>query len=119
MATSRSGSQSAEWSGRASVFSGRPDPTWTVNDHVARELMAIWGGLPPWEGELPTAPALGYRGCALRDSAGREWSTHGDVVRLTQESTTQCRVDPGRRFERRLLSSAPKGLLPSFAPGGA
>jgi len=89
-----------------------------VDDDVARELMDIWGALELWEGALPSAPALGYRGCALRDRAGREWSTHGDVVRLTQDRSTQSRVDPERRFERRLLSSAPPGLLPPFAAGG-
>ena len=117
MATSRSGNRPAAWIASASVFSGRPDPTWPVSDEIARELLAIWDALEPFEGSLPAAPALGYRGCALRDGDGRTWSTHGDVVRLTQDGAGESRVDGERRFEGRLLSSAPEGLLPAIGGG--
>src|SRR5215212_5656571 len=108
MATSRS----PEWSASALLFSGRPDPTWSVSEIVASELHAMWSSFGPSSGVPPTAPPLGYRGSILRAPDGREWKAFGGVVTLNTPEGVEVRSDTERTFERRLLDSAPPNLLP-------
>jgi hypothetical protein len=112
MATSRSSSESG-WIGGAFVFSGRPDPTWSISCDVADELVAIWETLVPCDGAVPTPPALGYRGCTVRDAAGRTWTAFHELVTLSTDSGSETRRDGDRRFERTVLASAPAGTLPT------
>jgi len=113
MATSKSGKKATSWIGGALIFSGRPDPTWSVAGRAARKLESLWAGLPPSVGKLPAAPALGYRGAFLRDGGGREWFTYGGTVTLTTRSAVQSRLDPARQFEKKLLATAPPAQLPA------
>jgi hypothetical protein len=100
------------WVAGASLFSGRPDPTWPVKASVARKLEALWDSLEGFSGEVPAGPSLGYRGCFLRDDRGREWSAFGGVVALRTGSRTETRRDGDRSFEKALLASAPAGAVP-------
>lgn len=116
MATSNSKGRGAErparWVGRASIFSGRPDPQWVVPDDLARRLIAFWDRLPP-ESSVHTEPTdLGYRSCSLSSKDGRRWVAFGCVVRLDLQERVEFRRDDGGAFERELLASAPEGLLP-------
>jgi hypothetical protein len=110
MATSRSTSESG-WTAGASVFSGRPDPTWPISTVLATELIAIWETLAS-TGEVPTMPVLGYRGCFAREPAGRTWTAFHDLVTLRSNGGFETRRDDERRFERTVLTSAPEGTLP-------
>lgn len=112
MATSRSGSDSG-WTAGAFVFSGRRDPTWALPPPVADQLVAIWESLPSTEA-AETPPALGYRGCYVRDPDGRTWTAYRELVTLEGER----RRDDDRRFEGTLLGSAPDGILPPFTAEG-
>ena len=100
------------WEAGASVYSGKPDPTWTVPRAAAAELERSWQSLPlaPRDTQ-PAAPGLGYRGCWLRDPGGREWRAYAGLVELTAAGR-EFRKDPGRVFELRLLATAPPGILP-------
>jgi hypothetical protein len=68
--------------------------------------MASYAGAPP------IAPALGYRGCFLRDSSGSEWFAYGGCVTLKTATGLESRKDNKREFEGLLLSSAPEGAIP-------
>ena len=96
----------------ASVFSGRPDPTWPVDAEFADRLWQLWNSLPTHDGSLPAAPPLGYRGCFLREETGVEWFAYRGVVKFTSPPHSETRADKERQFERLLLSSAPAGLIP-------
>src|SRR5437762_12415992 len=109
MGTSKSGSEATPWTGGASLFSGRPDPTWSVSGMIARRLEAIWEKLEPSSDQPPAAPPLGYRGCFVRDPRGRAWYAYGGRVTLKTGDTSETRVDPDRQFEKTLLESAPPG----------
>lgn len=106
MATSRS-TEDGGWTAGAVVFSGRPDPTWPVPPGVTERLVAIWESLP-WTDATGTKPALGYRGCYVRDPGGRMWTAYHELVTLASET----RRDDERRFERTVLGTAPPGVLP-------
>jgi hypothetical protein len=112
MGTSKSGSESAGWEGGASLFSGRPDPTWSVSPQAARRLEEIWRRLEPSSDAPPAAPPLGYRGSLVRDTQGRAWYAYGGRVVLKSGSVSETRTDPDRQFEKTLLASAPAGILP-------
>ena len=114
MGTSRSNNNRPEWAGSAFIFSGRPDPTWSVDKSISRRLEEIWDSLEPLVGERPSPPLLGYRGCLLRDEeTNREWVAYGGVVSLKEAGTYTSRSDKPRAFEKLLLSSAPEGTLPA------
>lgn len=111
MATSRS-SSGDEWTAGVLLFSGRPDPTWSVADDTAERLLAVWEALSPWPGPLPKAPPLGYRGCFLRNGEGRTWRAFGGAVTFANEARSEPRRDDDRSFERALLETAPPDLVP-------
>ncbi|HEY8201462.1 MAG TPA: hypothetical protein VII47_08920, partial [Actinomycetota bacterium] len=69
MATSRSPDDAGTSAGALAgvrLFSGRQDPTWPLPADAVAELQALWERMPPWTGEPPRPPALGYRGCFVR-----------------------------------------------------
>ena len=111
MATSRSDDP---WVARALLYSGRPDPEWTPRADVAVSLERLWRQLAPAPEAARSPPPLGYRGCILERTGGpRFWAFGGSVTR----DGGQTRRDAEREFERRLLRSAPAGLVPPGLPG--
>jgi hypothetical protein len=111
MVTSRSNELTGYTAG-ASIFSGRPDPIWPVDESIVKELLTLWDRMEPYAGPIPSPPGLGYRGCFLRDS-GHEWRAYRGVVTLTENDKSEARRDAGRQFELRLVRSAPAGTIPS------
>jgi hypothetical protein len=115
MDTSKSSRQEERWIGGAMLFSGRPDPTWNVDPRTMRELESIWTKLPGWSGSAPSAPALGYRGCFVKGPGSGEWFAYEGMVTRTGQDQSESRRDPDRAFEKIILASAPKGLVPQAA----
>jgi hypothetical protein len=111
MVTSRSSSE-IRWIAGAFVFSGRLDPTWPITAEIAARLERTWDSLNLWEGPLPSTPTLGYRGCFVRDAAGRTWTAFGGAVTQSWNGSSESRRDDVRAFELTTLASAPEGTLP-------
>jgi hypothetical protein len=107
-----------KWIAGAFVFSGRPDPTWSVNRKLVKKLENIWNLLETLSDKFsspPPPPILGYRGCFVRNNdSNREWLVYGVVVTLKMNDSSESRLDRQYRFETLLLSSAPIGLLPPY-----
>ncbi len=97
------------------VFSGRPDPTWPVDEKLTQTLEGIWDLLESTEQYGAPSPRLGYRGCYLRRAANRIWTAYNGLVTLTLGDRTESRHDPDRRFERVLLGSAPPSVIPPIS----
>ena len=95
----------------ALAFSGRPDPRWPVSDAEAAELEALWCRLEPSPPGSPPPP-LGYRGCTLRIAPDREYFAYRGVVTRTAAQASESRIDAAREFEKRVIATAPAGLLP-------
>ena len=108
MATSRSPDLKHECTATVLIFSGRRDPQWRVPVEAARRLELLWEQLERFERAPPPAPALGYRGCVLDCGNEGRWFSYGEMV----ETAGAYKHDPERKFERALIGSAPKGLLP-------
>lgn len=80
---------------------------------MMKKLLALWESLPPaGEQQEMHAAGLGYRGSFLRNNDKREWIACNGLVSLRTGAGVQVRKDAAREFEKILLSSAPKGLLP-------
>jgi hypothetical protein len=92
----------------AAVYSGRSDPSWRLTKALVQQLENIWRRLSPSAGALPVAPALGYRGCSVDCGPRGIWISFAGVVSHGKEH----RADPGHQFERAVLNSAPKGVIP-------
>lgn len=105
-------SGSHEWTATAHVYSGRPDPEWEVDADVAELLMDLWAELPTVDEVSAVPPALGYRGVTLSGPRASRWTAYGGRLVMSADETQIVRLDVGRAWERRLLDSAPSGLLP-------
>ncbi len=100
--------------GGALVFSGRENPKWEIEKELYSELMAIWDSLKPIQSVNPTTPRLGYQGCFLRCPNDKEWIAFEGLVTLKTLKLSVYREDKYRKFEKKILSSAPKDTLPPF-----
>jgi hypothetical protein len=96
------------WTAGVSLFSGRPDPTWPLDDEVAQRLVEKWRALELTDAPVPEAPPLGYRGAFLLAPDGRRWCFHDNVAVLGAER----RHDPDRRLEYEVIDTAPAGAIP-------
>ena len=84
------------------MFSGLPNPTWTLSDTQTASLLEMVAGLPQTESDAHS-DNLGYRGMIvrLRDAAVRELVVHNGVVAVNGTR----RADSDRRVERWLLET--------------
>ena len=121
MGTSSSRDRTADhqlsFTAEASVFSGRPDPTWAIGVDVSARLERIWTSLPPDErgasASLP--PPLGYRGVFVFSPDGRRWTAYRQSISLEAGDHIEHRFDEQQVFESAVLGTAPEGLLPPWA----
>jgi hypothetical protein len=84
------------------IFSGRPNPAWTLNSIAARHLVHRHLHLERIASTIVTLPGLGYRGF-LYDLDGTRWRAVGGLV----IGPAQTLADPNRSVERQLLSGLP------------
>ena|ERR1044071_4624753 len=113
MDTSKSTKEDRVFTAGVSVFSGRPDPTWSVSEDTGNRLQQLFETLESSQEHTIPAPPLGYRGAFLRSDSNQQWFAYRGVVTLTELNRSEARRDPGRQFERAIVDSAPEGLIPS------
>jgi hypothetical protein len=94
------------------IFSGRPDPTWELKESIREEFEKIWKTLEPIKKEPKPVPSLGYRGCIIRCNKDIEWFAYEGVVTLKKKGISESHLDIDRKFEKFVINSAPKGLIP-------
>jgi len=108
-----------EWTAGALVFSGRPDPAWTLDADAVDGVRAALDALPPPE-PVPAARGvsrrLGYRGSFVAAPDGRRWTAFAGFVHEDPAprggARRVVRRDDGRVLERAILATAPPGALP-------
>jgi len=97
----------------AFIFSGRPDPTWFVEEQQMLRLEVIWKQLKPSVTPTPPQPSLGYRGVSVVCGVDEEYIAFGGHIKKKVGSTVEWKKDEEGLFEQLLLSTAPMGLLPA------
>lgn len=100
----------------ADLFSGRPNPRWTMADESAAQFQALLGSLvssPPRELE----GGLGFRGFIVRmpepgsARTGRRVTVLKETVVVETPTARHYFADPGAQCEKWLVNTA-KGRIP-------
>jgi hypothetical protein len=100
------------------VFSGRPNPHWTLNQRDSQELLRRLQRLSPTNAGEPSGN-LGYRGVILSNPegaiAGFEWivCSNGLVVGYKGDSSQKF-IDANRNLERWLVQTGETTLGPDI-----
>jgi len=102
------------WIAGASIFSGRPDPSWPISDELGARLESLWDSLPASQAEDVRPPPLGYRGCFVISPDRRRWMAYRQSVRHEAAGRIEHRRDNNRNFESTVIASAPNGVLPPW-----
>jgi hypothetical protein len=94
-----------------SIFSGRPDPSWTLGQSQTDEFMRKAYALPASVTPPDFPPSkLGYRGFRVQafDASSQtiaSFTIYGGIILREQNATTTYSADLGRAVERWLLAS--------------
>jgi hypothetical protein len=83
------------------IYSGRPDPGWSLTQTDLDEIAAIAAGLTRIEG-IPPEGGLGYRGFRITGPQGT-WRINEGVVQAPDSPPGTSLADPERLAERFLL----------------
>jgi hypothetical protein len=90
------------------VYSGRPNPSWTLSDAVTGELLAKLQALAPIEREVAEFDGLGYRAVRAelrQDGAKIVVSAARGVVTCERGGRQLHYADTGRQFELWLVNT--------------
>ena len=113
MDTSKSPDAETPSEASALIFSGRPDPIWTLPAALTRQLLDLWNQAKPVQQMPSLRTGLGYRGCTWR-MADDEWiACDGTITRYRKGNAVESRADVGRKFERLLIGSCPGDAVPA------
>ena len=86
------------------IYSGRPDPAWTLTDEQAAALDLALAALPRAVGEPPIG-GLGYHGFTIDRARPAPSSPTGGAVAAPGEGRRAFLSDPARTIERLLLET--------------
>lgn len=88
------------------VFSGIPNPQWTIAGDVLMQLQLMLAQLQQFHGGfMPEPPALGFRGIIVQFSPGEALEGHIRVFNGYVVTPRGTFVDAGRALERWLLQT--------------
>jgi hypothetical protein len=112
-----SGSPPAPAEVELDIFSGRPNPSWTLSGEETSQLLSLMGDLPETDAPLSEG-GLGYRGfvVSFKDSQGRitRVRIHGGTIARSAGGSTEYFADKDRKLERWLLKSSASRLSPDL-----
>jgi len=99
---------------RLRLFSGWPDPQWTLDETASRKVLSYFLSLPPAGKERPRQkPRVGYHGftVTLIKEATSRVSTLDVFSGIVQERRTErVMLDPQSRFEELIYQTAPPSV---------
>jgi hypothetical protein len=85
------------------VYSGKPNPEWSLSDSDAKELLQRIRSLAPAPGGSARPEVLGYRGMEVEIPGGIDGATRfvfsGGTVSTTRQGVQTYYADPGRKTE--------------------
>jgi len=98
------------------VFSGRPNPTWTLTSAQTRELQSRIKSLSTTLRTEPDVPDLGYRGVSvsIRGKESAEVSVARGAITVTQGGSVAKFQDTERQLERWLVHTGDAQLSPDL-----
>lgn len=94
------------------IFSGMPNPTWTLTTAEADTFLKQVDALPPTSGKQLSGN-LGYRGFIVQCTKGAEMQIiriQTGIVHISKGATVAYALDENRQLERWLLNTARRHL---------
>ncbi len=93
------------------IFSGMPNPEWTLSEASATMLLAKLCGLPPAKA-APRSSKLGYRGLVVHIAAQAERTVliHQGIIESRQGDSSTFLLDKNRALETWLIHSGRESL---------
>jgi hypothetical protein len=89
------------------AFSGRPNPTWSLNDEEAREFLARFQTLKTSDSKRTPYDGLGYRGFKVAGfQEYDEVTVWGEIVEASRGGKRYRWLDEGRGLEKFLLKTS-------------
>ncbi len=102
-----------EWLCKAKLDYEDSQPVWILEKARASKLLDLWNTLKTsFESTQTKSAYLGYGGTFLKESDNSEWHIFNNTVTRKTNNTLETRIDKNRFFEKTILKSAPKGVLP-------
>jgi len=89
------------------IFSGMPNPTWTLTDREADRFTQRLAALPPAQARALSGN-LGYRGFIVQCTQGTDTQSiriQRGLVQISKNDGTVYAADPDRGLERQLLDT--------------
>lgn len=106
-------SKKAEWLCKAKLDFEEKQPVWKIEKTRATKLLEIWNSLKTTlDSKHSKSAYLGYGGTYIKSSDNSEWHIYNHTVTLRNNSTLEIRIDKNRYFEKAILKTAPKGIIP-------
>jgi|WetSurMetagenome_2_1015567.scaffolds.fasta_scaffold93004_4 hypothetical protein len=91
------------------------DPVWSINKTEQQGLLKYWETMNFENIEkMKNISNIFYSGCAMNEKDGRNWFIYKGIAIMRKENIIEVKRDIGRRFEKRLLKTAPNNLIPDF-----
>lgn len=98
------------------LYSGRPDPTWTLSDVQTARIIGLLTSLPTTSGTPPQG-GLGYRGFTFvlhrTGAPDATYTAYTGAVAADGDTTGTYLDDPGRTVEAELLADGRAHLTPA------
>jgi hypothetical protein len=85
------------------IYSGRPDPSWSLTQADLDQLAVVASTLEPADG-VPPEGDLGYKGFHVTGPQGT-WRANAGIVATPETTSGTSLADPDRLVERFLLES--------------
>jgi hypothetical protein len=99
-------SKISNWTAKAFVFSGRPDPEWVLTEKQAHDWMNLWHAAPSSGKKVQLPSRLGYTGCRLQLNEHSYWMLSDGCVTFYNNSQVISKKDADNKMEFFLLNSA-------------
>lgn len=98
------------------LFSGRPNPSWSLPPDQTEALRHMLDGLPDAAGPLPALfDGLGYRGFRVSDPGRKAvYFVRGGIILVEERGARSAKADTLRQLERALLETARPHLGPEL-----
>lgn len=102
-----------EWLCKAELEFEDSQPVWKLERQKASKLLELWNSLRTTLEPSQIKPAyIGYGGTYLKSSDNSEWHIFNNKVTRKNNNTLETRIDKNRFFEKTILKTAPRGVLP-------
>jgi hypothetical protein len=89
------------------------NPAWKIKDKDKQNLIKIWDDMHSNELEdITVHKDIMYSGCQFSSDDGRNWFTYRGMTIMRKDNITEIKKDENRKFEKKLMKTAPKNLIP-------